>query len=433
MRILLVNPPVYDFALHDYWLKPYGLLRIASALKRQGIPFDYFDFLYRGHPFYENVRVKTDEYGRGKYYFEEVKKPEVVSFVPRKFKRYGIPLPLFAEEVKGKSYDFIFITTGMTYWYLGVKEIIDFAKAKWPEAKVVVGGISATLMPEFYRHLGADVVVEGDNLEVLKGFGLDLNARDEVPNYDVYPKLSYAVIRVVEGCPFKCPYCASYKLKPVFRVMDLPSLANVVFELFEKRGVRDFVFYDDALLLNAEKGIFPFFKELEKKNLIGKLRFHTPNALHVKKIDRDIAYFLKAMGFETIFLGVETTDYNLLKQIGEKLNFSDFERAVFNLKMAGFEPWQITAYLFLGIPGQTLEEIEESIRVVTSYGVRVSLSEFSPIPGTPLGDEAIQRYQIKDPLLTNNSVFPILVYGFEAVNYLKNLKNTLEKTYLSRS
>ncbi|MEO0235942.1 MAG: hypothetical protein ABIM02_04375 [candidate division WOR-3 bacterium] len=34
MRVLLVNPPVYDFALHDFWLKPYGLLRIASSMKK---------------------------------------------------------------------------------------------------------------------------------------------------------------------------------------------------------------------------------------------------------------------------------------------------------------------------------------------------------------------------------------------------------------
>ena len=31
-RILLVNPPIYDFAAYDFWLKPYGLLRVAGLL-----------------------------------------------------------------------------------------------------------------------------------------------------------------------------------------------------------------------------------------------------------------------------------------------------------------------------------------------------------------------------------------------------------------
>ena len=30
-KILLVNPPIYDFAAYDFWLKPYGLLYICSG------------------------------------------------------------------------------------------------------------------------------------------------------------------------------------------------------------------------------------------------------------------------------------------------------------------------------------------------------------------------------------------------------------------
>ena len=32
-RILLVNPPIYDFAAYDFWLKPYGLLSVAGRLR----------------------------------------------------------------------------------------------------------------------------------------------------------------------------------------------------------------------------------------------------------------------------------------------------------------------------------------------------------------------------------------------------------------
>lgn len=31
--ILLVNPWIYDFTAHDFWLKPLGLLYIASILR----------------------------------------------------------------------------------------------------------------------------------------------------------------------------------------------------------------------------------------------------------------------------------------------------------------------------------------------------------------------------------------------------------------
>lgn len=428
MKVLLVNPPVYDFALYDFWLKPYGLLRIASALRNQGMDFDFFDFLNRGHKFYENLKLKTDTYGRGKFYSEEVKKPEVLSFMRRKFKRYGIPLSVFLEEIKGNSYDYVLIATGMTYWYIGVKEIIEVTERLLPEAKIVVGGVAATLMPVFYQKLGADIVVRGDDWDVLTGSGLEIDPSNELPLYDVYTKLNYAVIRITEGCPLRCLYCASSILKPGFRVSDVEQVADLVEQLYNKRAIRDFVFYDDALLYGIDEGLLKFFKELEERKLVGKVRFHTPNALHVRKIDEDTARFLKKMGFETIYLGVETINPLLLKQVGEKLSFSDLEVALMNLKMAGFEGSQITAYILLGLPGQDFEEVEESIRVLSKYGINVSLSEFSPIPGTPVGDQAINSLNLKDPLLTNNSVFPTLLYGFERVNYLKNLKINLSRT-----
>lgn len=433
MKILLVNPPVYDFALHDFWLKPYGLLRIASGLRKLNIPFDFFDFLDRGHPTYENLKLKTDEFGRGKFYYEEVKKPDVISFVPRKFKRYGLKKEKFLEETSNGDYDFIFITTGMTYWYLGVKEVVETAKERWKKAKIVVGGISATLMPDFYRDLGADYVVEGDDWSDFGKTFFPFDPTDCLPDYGVYRKLYYGVIRLIEGCPFRCLYCASYKLKPKVRLNNPSAVAELIEKLYAERGIKDLVFYDDALLFYFDEGLKRLHSELKERGLEGKLRFHTPNALHVRRINEEVAYLLKEMGFETIYLGVETVNPALLKKVGEKLSFSEFERAVDNLKKAGFSGEQITAYLFLGLPGQTVEEIEENIKVIVKYGIRVSLSEFSLIPGTPLGDQVIREHHITDPLLTNNSVFPVLSLGFDTVNYLKNLKRSLEKKFLSTS
>ncbi len=48
-RILLVNPPIYDFSAYDFWLKPYGMLRVAGFLRGQA-DFALFDFLDRLDP-----------------------------------------------------------------------------------------------------------------------------------------------------------------------------------------------------------------------------------------------------------------------------------------------------------------------------------------------------------------------------------------------
>jgi len=37
MKILLINPWIYDFAAYDEWMKPLGLLYIASFLEKFGM------------------------------------------------------------------------------------------------------------------------------------------------------------------------------------------------------------------------------------------------------------------------------------------------------------------------------------------------------------------------------------------------------------
>jgi len=427
MKILLVNPPVYDFALHDFWLKPFGLLRIAAKLRKQNIPFYFFDFLYK----YDSRLLKiwtpkVDEYGRGKFYSIEVEKPEMLSFVPRKFRRFGLPLEYLKEDVSGEHFDFVFITTGMTYWYIGVKEIIDFARKKWPRAQIVVGGVAATLMPDFYKTLGADIVVIRDDFTSLKKLGLELNIEiNDFPDYSVYERVDYVVIRLVEGCPYRCSYCASYLLKPKIRFTDVKLMADYIEGLYYHRRVKDFVFYDDALLVNAQKYLRQLGDLLDVKRLTGKIRFHSPNALHVRYIDEKVAGLLKEMGFETIYLGVETINPERLKETGGKLTLEEFEKAVINLKKAGFKNDQITAYLLMGLPNQPPEEVISGLEILKKLKIRVMLSEYSPIPGTPLGERAIKEYKIEDPVLTNCSVFPVMQYGIQTVNFLKNMKNQI--------
>jgi hypothetical protein len=52
-RIFLVNPPVYDFAAYDFWLKPCDLLSVAGYLRGK-VKFALFDYLDRLHPLFHN-------------------------------------------------------------------------------------------------------------------------------------------------------------------------------------------------------------------------------------------------------------------------------------------------------------------------------------------------------------------------------------------
>jgi hypothetical protein len=106
---------------------------------------------------------------------------------------------------------------------------------------------------------------------------------------------------------------------------------------------------------------------------------------------------------------LETTHGQRQRELGGKVDNSDFERAAAYLREAGYGEDEIGVYLLCGLPGQTAEEIRESILFVHSQGARPILAEYSPIPGTFLWGEALRAtsYPLDaEPLYHNNSLLP---------------------------
>jgi radical SAM superfamily enzyme YgiQ (UPF0313 family) len=155
--------------------------------------------------------------------------------------------------------------------------------------------------------------------------------------------------------------------------------------------------------------------------------FHTPNALHVRAIDREVADLLFRTGFKTIRLGLETAEELFQAESGGKVNNQDFQAAVANLKKAGYPGEAVGVYLLVGLPGQKVKEVEESIAFVQESGARPILVEYSPIPGTPLFERARQfsPYDIEnEPLFHNNSLLPCQWEGFTWADF-RRLKEGL--------
>ena len=101
-RILLVNPPICDFAAYDFWLKPYGLLRVAGQLRGQAefLLFDYLDQSGAGGQTIESRRpssvigpLESDPWGRGPIGYERIESPAPLKNIPRYFRRFGLPWP----------------------------------------------------------------------------------------------------------------------------------------------------------------------------------------------------------------------------------------------------------------------------------------------------------------------------------------------------
>jgi hypothetical protein len=437
-HILLINPWIHDFAAYDFWAKPLGLLSLAALLKSHGMTVSYIDCLDRFHPKAPPSNPSA-RWGRGPYLKSPIKKPHGLEDVQRRFSRYGIKPRWLAEDLRTMPVpDLILITSLMTYWYTGIQETIDLLREIFPKATIILGGIYASLYTDHARkHAGADDIVAGPAEEavfdvVARHTGFRVTARFHPQNLDTYPypaydlqnRITYVPLLTSRGCPFKCAYCASHFLSPTRLWRSPDSVLEEIKFWHQAYQIKDFVLYDDAFLVDAEQHALPLLEKIIQADL--GLRFHTPNAVHIRGLTAETAGLLFSAGFITLRLGLETTDFETRTDIDRKVTQIDFKQAARYLKEAGFAKDQVGAYLLMGLPGQNLVAVRRSIRAVQAVGITPILAYYSPIPHTALWPKAVaaSRYDLAtDPIFTNNSILPCQseTFNWEAISALKEL------------
>jgi len=395
MRILLINPPIYDFAVYDFWMKPLGLLYLSNILKEKGHKVYLLDAVNRFDSYFKDS--KSDAFGRGKIKYRKVKKPEVLKDVPGRFKRYGLPTDVIRKRIKEINPEIIMLSCSMTYWYPGLIEIKEIIKELGLKSVLLLGGIYASLLPEHAKSIGFDIVYSVKEKYIKElDVKVPLNFRDfPPPDYSHYSNIGYACLCTSLGCPFDCPYCASSSLYGRKENKEEGQIVEEIIYLYEK-GIKKFAFYDDALLFPQERFIDLCEKIAEKKMDVS---FFTPNGLHSRFISADVAKMMYKAGFKEPRISLETSDESLQKKLYMKTSNHEFIRAVRNLNKAGYEKKNIFSYLLAGVPEVSFDSVEKSICFVAGQGVKISLAEFSPIPGTKMEEK------LPDPLLANNTVF----------------------------
>ena len=423
-KILLVNPPIYDFSAYDFWLKPYGMLRVAGYLRGQA-EFMLFDFLDRSDPRVPARRYHSDSWGRGEFYSEPAVKPEVLAQIPRRFRRFGLPRRVFHDFIVNEGpFDFAFVQTSMTYWYFGVREVIEQMRKTSPQTRIILGGLYATLCVSHARALGADLIIEGADLNPLQNFlGMTLD-KHQLPLWEPYQRLQTGILKLSDGCPFRCTYCSVPHTYPKFHWRPLERSLREL-NLLVERGVEHVAFYDDALLYQSETLFKPFLIAVQQRK--AKVNFHTPNALNARFITRALSDLMVATGFKNVYLGFESTAYDWQRRTGGKVRSEEVARAVDSLRAAGVEPDHLHAYIIIGHPKSDEQQVENSIRFAHELGIRIMLSEFSPIPGTPDGELCREWTDLAEPLSHNKTAFALRRLGPLELNRLKQLAKDLNR------
>ncbi len=427
-HILFIHPWIYDFTAYDFWLKPLGLLYMAAIVEAHTpARISFIDCLDRAHSgLPRGLRGRSD--GRGAFYKQAVAKPEVLRPIPRRFSRYGIPIPLFRSLLKAiPPPDLVMLTGAMTYWYPGIQLAVELLRERYGNIPVVLGGIYATLCPAHAeRESGADFVLSGPGenavLPLLRDILGDRTCAS-IPRFTALEDLPRPAFRLLQstatlalmtsrGCPHSCSFCASRRLFPGMEQSSPDKVIALIKHLSLHLDARHIAFYDEALLWNKGRHIRPILRELIRLQL--PVTFHVPNGLAVREIDGETAGLLYRARVRSIHLGQESLDSEWLRETGDrKVMPEDLPAALRYLERGGYRRSDIGVYLLAGMPGQTPAAIRDSIRRVLELGARPRLAYFSPVPHTREWEAMVGRGQMSvdaDPLLHNKLAAPY-VFG----------------------
>lgn len=444
-RVLLVQPPIYDFAAFDLFVYPLGLLELGASLEAAGCRVTLVDALDR-YDLSLNSIVKPTKPptfrgdGCGHFPRERIEPPAALAKIPRRFHRFGLPAPTLRERIAAAGRpDLVGITCTMTYWYPGVREVVSHVRALFGDLPVVLGGVYATLCADHARaNTGVDLVIAGrDPTPLLRELGLDSIQGPEapLPAHHLLDHRESAALRTSHGCPYRCTYCAAHLIAGAFCRRPVDAVIRELTGLVRARRRRHVAFHDDALITGRGDAFIDLASRIKEQGLNSSAAFYSINGLNAAVLSGEVAGALRESGFRALRIGFETTDLDLQARTGAKVTGDDLARGLSNLFEAGFSRREVGVYVLAGLPGQEADSIEETIRYVNALGAQVRLAEYAPVPHTALFDDArrLSRLDLDEPLLHNKC---LAAFRFESLDparlrKLKDLAHGLNRALLA--
>lgn len=201
------------------------------------------------------------------------------------------------------------------------------------------------------------------------------------------------------GCPFPCTYCAARMYDQLYEGTGdygrRRSVASVMEELqgLSRAGTLAYViFLDDTFTIHH-----PWVREF--CSVYGR-ELGAPFSLHarVETVNEKLLNTLAAAGCQQITYGVESGSERVRRQIMHRPVTNQRFRDVFRwTREAGI---QITANYMLGLPGETAEDLQQTLDLATELDVLdFSYFVFYPYPGTHLFQVCRERRYLPDDYL----------------------------------
>jgi len=196
---------------------------------------------------------------------------------------------------------------------------------------------------------------------------------------------SVAAIQTSRGCPSKCVFCDIRMTRYRYR-----SEENVLEEIkvLKNMGIKEFFFLDDTFTINRQR-VIRLCELLIQENM--GIRYKISS--RIDRIDDEMLDYLARSGCYRIHYGIESGSQRMLDFLQKEITIEQIKRIIEMTKKAGIE---VFAYMMVGIPTETREDIEESFKLIRQIMPdHVNYSICTPFPATHLYNQTLENGQLK--------------------------------------
>jgi radical SAM superfamily enzyme YgiQ (UPF0313 family) len=443
MRVLLVQPPIEDFYTTPIRLYPLGLLYAARVIENAGAEVAALDCL--SPPKKRQLPIPAC--------FGYLPPLDRVPHFFKGYYRFGLSDEEILRRVDAFSPDLIGISAQFTAYYESVERLARLLKSR-SRAPIFIGGHHATVFaPEIRRRTPEiDFVLQGPaerclpeflasrglgRLSVPSGGGAatevdwrSLQAAHRLvrgADYRIGRK-NYISLSAGRGCPYGCDFCSVHRM--FGRKAEYRSIDSVLDEMRTSRTEKDalvFNFEDDNLSFDRA-WFLEFLRAVASDPTLRGAELTAMNGLCHNTLDAEVLSAMRAAGFRELNVSLVTASAELRARYRRPELVDRFDKFSRLIREAQRLSFFITAYVIIGLPGQTYEEARATVDGLLALDVLVGPSVYYAAPGSPLHEREGLPPAVRDDWnLCRSSAFAVETPDFRRAQQLELFSYVREK------
>lgn len=306
------------------------------------------------------------------------------------------------EKLKLNNIRVIAIPTTLYISVLPVLEIVALVKEYNQAAKIVIGGpfistqiktaIDDASLQYFFRSVNADFYInspqgedalakivhavkyneevnnignifyrKADGYIKTHVFAEDNKLEENMVDWSLFAERigKLAAVRTAISCPFSCSFCGFPQHAGKYQTVNVDLVEKELDDIDSIGRVSSLNFIDDTLNVPPDR-----FKELLRMMIRKKYKFKWNSHYRCQFADHETVELMKESGCEGVFLGIESGNDEILKNMNKAASLDKYRNGITLLK-----EYEITTYasFIIGFPGETVDTVRDTVSFIEEY------------------------------------------------------------------